>query len=1153
MKKIAGHIVQIFFVCFLLLTPGCKKQGAKDLSDAGFKTPPNNVKIHTWWHWMDGNITKEGISKDLEAMKEQGIVQATILNIGLLGDKDFGIKKVNFNSPKWFEMFQWALKEANRLGISIGAHNCDGWSTSGGPWITPEMSMKQYTWTKTIVNASQPASIKLKQPFAVRNFYKDVAVVAVKTTNTLNSFQSVSPAALLNDTMNADYLFDGCPASALAISKGDKITFRFNNPFTAEKIVLLPRRTFMWGGFENFTSTYSLASSEDGRNFKKITDLTVKGLNNMVSFSFPKTTGKFFQLSLTGTNNLESWSPFYIAECELLSENEKPLFSPEIEYLAEKTGNIKASRETDFYSASNSSNQKSNAKEVIDLSSKMSSDGTLNWKPGEGNWTIIRFGYTSTGALNQPATAQGMGLECDKMDTAAVNLHFNSFPAKLIEKAGSFTGNTFKFMLIDSWECGFQNWTANMGKEFEQRRGYSLTSYLPVLCGESSGNAETDEAVLFDLRQTIAELIENNYYKHFGDLLHKNKMEFHSEIIYGNSNYPALDILKTTQYVDLPMYEFWSSTNNEQNVTYYPANGIELNMPSCAAIGYEKPVMASEAYTGMAHYCETPGALKPFGDRAYCAGVNQMILHSYVHQPNDNKPGMTLGIFGSHFNRNNNYWPYISEWLTYQSRVQHVLQQGVASHDVLYYLGDQLPQYLTYNQSNKLPFGFMFNACNFDVLKNRIRAENGKLVLNGKNSYQVLCLPPYGTLNFETVKRIEELVKEGVVLYAPKPGRMLSLNDIKNNKKAFDELTSRIWGKIDGKSVTSNNYGKGKVYWGIPLAEVLKAEKIFPDVNTQQDDSVNFMFIHKKVDGNDVYFMMNQQNNVLRREVSFRVTGKTPEIWDAEYGTIIKPAVYSMNENYTTLPVSFKPYQSLIFVFKNEKPENFIQVVRKNGNLIFPAGKPSNLEAIPSIVIENNSYMVNSETEGDFELFSNQQKNWSMKSPKLTEFTVSDFSGTTSFQPGYSDTIQPVEFTRLQWLTESENADVKYFSGTSTYTISFKFSFKDIQPTDSILLDLGEFESIAELKLNGTNLGYLSKPGKLIPVKGILKTENILEVSVANIFRNRIIGDFAQYGKIRNLSTSSPISDFLNKDSPLKPSGLKGPIKIIAISRQILD
>jgi hypothetical protein len=991
----------------------------------------------------------------------------------------------------------------------------------------------------------------LKKPYDNRNFYKDEVVVAVKSAGPLNSFQLAAPVAVLNDTKSADFISDGCPSSGATVAKGDKITFKFKDAYTAEKITILPRATFMWANPGESTSTYSLSSSNDGLSYTKITEFTIKGLNKMTSISFEKTTARFFRLSLIETTAMDGWIPLTIAECELLPANEKPLYSSEIEYLSEKTGNVKSASEANFYSPFSDSVQ-NNVKEVIDITSKMSPDGTLNWKPKEGNWTVIRFGYTTTGVVNSPATASGTGLECDKMDTAALNLHFKNFPLKLIEKAGSFAGNTFKFMLIDSWEAGYQNWTGNMMKEFEKRRGYALTSYIPVLCGESSGNAEVDEAVLYDFRKTIADQVENNYYKHFAELLHRHKIEFDAEVIYGNENYPPLDILKTTQYVDLPMYEFWSSTDDQRNLSYTPVTGVELNMPSCAAIGYDKPIMASEAYTGMAHYSETPAGLKPFGDKAFCAGINQMILHSYVHQPTDNKPGMTLGQFGSHFNRNNSTWPLISGWLTYQSRIQDVLQQGVASHDVLYYLGDQLPQYLSYNQSNILPFGYMFNSCNLDILKNRIKVTDRKMVLNGKVAYSLLSLSPHATLNLETIKRIEELVKDGIIVYAPRPLQMLSLSDIKNNKKAFSDLVDKLWGKIDGKSITSNSYGKGKVYWGIPIGDVLKAENILPDVATQQDDTKNLLFIHKKVEGNDVYFVMNQQNQMIQREISFRVTGRTPELWDPENGNTIKPAIYTTNENYTTLPVNLKPYQSMLFVFRNEKPVQFIQSVRQNGNQLFPAKDPSKAQAVPCIVLENNSFVALSKTEGEFELTTNLKKNYTLKSAKEREFKLNDYSGTVTFEPGYSATILPVAFTRLSWLSESENPDVKYFSGTAKYLLSFTFPVDQLQQADSVLLDLGEFESLAGVKLNGTNLGRIWKTGTLIPVKGVLKTNNTLEVSVASIYRNRFIGDFIQYGKVKNLWTSSPITDFLNKDQSLKPSGLKGPMRIVAVSKQIL-
>ncbi len=293
---------------------------------------------------------------------------------------------------------------------------------------------------------------------------------------------------------------------------------------------------------------------------------------------------------------------------------------------------------------------------------------------------------------------------------------------------------------------------------------------------------------------------------------------------------------------------------------------------------------------------------------------------------------------------------------------------------------------------------------------------------------------------------------------------------------------------------------------------------------------------------------MNQQNAAISREMSFRVTGKTPAIWDPEYGSIIKTSVYTMDADYTTLPVVLKPYQSLLFVFENKKPENYIVSVKQNGKQLFPSEDTSGTPAVPCIITENNSLKAVSGTEGVFELTTEKGKNYNLQSLSETEFIVADYSGTVSFEPGYKASISPVEFTALQWLTESENPDIKYFSGTARYSISFRFPVDKLQEADSVMLDPGEFETLAEIKLNGAILGRAWKTGTYIPVKGMLKNENLLEISVANTYRNRFIGDFIMFGKIQNLYTSSPIDDFLNKDMPLQPSGLKGPVRIISIS-----
>jgi len=257
-----------FYVLIAIVMIACDKKTTDKLDVSQFQKPPDKVKIHVWWHWLDGNITKEGITKDLEAMKAQGLVQATIFNIGLFGDRDFNIKKINFNSPEWFEMFQWALKEANRLGIAIGAHNCDGWSSSGGPWITPEKAMKQMIWTKTFVTASDK-NIKLSQPQAFHNFYKDVAVVAVKTNEKQSVFQNQKPASTVNDTANAEVLFDGCPVSGLSISNSAFLTYAFKEPFTTDKIAIyLRKHDFLWWDVSDIVSKFTIYTSVMGNQYR---------------------------------------------------------------------------------------------------------------------------------------------------------------------------------------------------------------------------------------------------------------------------------------------------------------------------------------------------------------------------------------------------------------------------------------------------------------------------------------------------------------------------------------------------------------------------------------------------------------------------------------------------------------------------------------------------------------------------------------------------------------------------------------------------------------------------------------------------------------------------------------------------------------------
>jgi len=146
-----------------------------------FKNPPNSAKPHTWWHWVNGNISKQGITKDLEALKEVGIGGIQMFNIDWA--TPFG--GVEYNSPKSHDMFKYTFAEAERLGLEVAVNSSSGWSSTGGPWVTPENSMKMMVWSETQISGDEksiqlplPELNKKQKPY---NFYRDVAVVAFPT------------------------------------------------------------------------------------------------------------------------------------------------------------------------------------------------------------------------------------------------------------------------------------------------------------------------------------------------------------------------------------------------------------------------------------------------------------------------------------------------------------------------------------------------------------------------------------------------------------------------------------------------------------------------------------------------------------------------------------------------------------------------------------------------------------------------------------------------------------------------------------------------------------------------------------------------------------------------------------------------------------
>jgi hypothetical protein len=1143
-----------------------EKPNNTDVTVNEFKHPEPSSSVHAWWPWRGGMITKDGITKDLESMKRQNIAHADIFNTS---GGDFGLERIKFNTGEWYEMFQWALHETSRLGITIGVHNCDGWSSSGGPWITPDKSMKRFVFTKTMVKESDNETIILPKPNCETDFYRDVAVVAYRTNTGVSSFQNSNPRFSLNGQEIGTVLHDGSPVSMLEIKKGDAIDITFPKEFTTDKLAIFP--SYKMHPIGVFKCLLTIMASADGQSYKKIKEIEISELNKSKFIEFPKLKSKYFRIGIDDISNLSSWMQLTLSEVELLRDTEKPAYFPGTPYLREKSasvgvGDIKIFDEIVEPLAPQDIIPQGS---IIDITEKMDEDGKLNWDIPGGSWSIIRFGYTTTGATTQPSTIEGKGLECDKMDTSALNFHFNNFPQKLINYAGTYTGATFTNLLIDSWEAGFQDWTNAMPREFEQRRGYSIIDWIPVFCGELIESREKSEGFLYDFRKTVAELIEENYYGHFSELCKRNGLKLEAEAIYGYecTPRPPVDVLKANSYLDTPMSEFWTSEDGQNFVKYDRYDGIVVKFPIYSSVLYNKQIIGAESYSSDAQYSESPSDLKIFGDRAFCAGINRITLHSFVHQPFDKKPGISHGPHGTHFSRHNPWWEYAKGWMDYQARVQAVLQKGQMYSDIIYYIGEQFPASLRNKTTDDLPAGYNAIPCNYDALPG-INVSRGKLKLNN-HEFSVLILPDKRGIGYGTLLKIVDLIRNGAVVYGAKPDRLLSLAEDKD-KENFQKLADKIWAGFGGDN-TRNKYGKGVVIWGEPILQVLAELKLVPDLTTDIPAPVNIaekgkkrlygfnrntgplelMYIHKTTATKDIFFVVNQTEDLIRKDYLFGVAGSIPEIWDPVSGEVTMPAVYSEEGGQIRIPVELQPKESRFFIFRKGNPDVQINKVYFNGSQIFP-NKGGGV-AIPQVKYGQGGFVFTAQQGGKYTFTTNTGSNYTLELGGTKTYEIKDFEGRIEFSPIYVEKIGPVKISEFKSLTNFEDGAVKYFAGVAKYSVDFDVAPGFYTGKDSVVLSLGEFDAIAEVSLNGRYLGNIWHPVIRIPVKLLRDNGNHMEVTVPTMCRNRIIGDLRTYGQVKTIWVPSEAISRLDKEKLLKPTGITGPVRLINYQNKTIN
>ena len=1089
-------------------------QNAGDSLQQGFQNPPESARPRVWWHWMNGNITKEGIKEDLEWMKRVGIGGFQNFDAAL-NTPQIVEKRLVYMTPEWKDAFKYATTLADQLGLEMAIAGSPGWSESGGPWVPPAQAMKKLVWSETRVEGGRPFTGTLPKPPSTTGpfqnialggrggapppeYYADTAVVAYRAPADDVPLAELQPKVTSSGgAFDLAALTDGDLVKATALPAapvGEKswIQFEFPKPQTIQGLTMVAG-----GGRGGRGGDQAFEASENGQDYRVVASIPGGGTAER-SIAFPPVTARLFRVTfrtpepLAGRGGRGPGAPpagnapaapaapagTQIAELVLHPAAVVNRFEDKAAFAAT----------IDLYGMATPPVRDAVAKaDVVDLTSKMRPDGTLDWTPPAGRWVVLRLGYSLTGHTNGPASAEATGLEVDKLNRAYVKTYFNTYLDKYKDTVGPLMGKRgLEYVITDSWEAGVQNWTDDMIAEFTRRRGYDMRPWLPVLTGRVVESAEASDRFLWDFRRTIADMTAENHYDQLTDILKERGMARYSESHESGRAFIA-DGMEVKRAAAIPMSAMWTQlpgVNNEQ----YGYNADIRESASVAHI-YGQNLVAAESLTASSGaWSWSPETLKPTADKELAMGLNRFVIHTSVHQPvNDKIPGLGLGPYGQWFTRHETWAELAKPWTTYLARSSYMLQQGKFTADVVYFYGEDSNLTALFRASSpEVPAGYNFDYVNADALTRLLTVQDGRITTPSGMSYRVLALDPNSRhMSLPVLKKIRDLVNDGAVVVGPKPTDSPSLSD---DQAEFQTIAGQVFGSGTGEHA----YGKGKVYAGQTLAEALLALEIKPDFeSTKPHNDTNLLFVHRKLPTGEVYWVDNRNNREESVEATFRVQGKAAELWHADTGKI-EPASYRIADGRTTVPLDLDAWGAVFVVFRKAA-------------------------ATPSRTLRKRSE---------------------------TEVATVEGAWNVGFQP---DRGAPAKITLAKLSSWSDNADegVKYFSGTGTYTKTVQAPAAWFKTGARLWLDLGDVKNLAQVSVNGAALGIVWEPPFRVDVTGAMKPgANALVVKVTNLWVDRLIGDLQPNVTKKYTYTAQ---QFYRADSPLLPSGLLGPVRLIRI------
>ncbi len=1115
--------------CLLIgLAVAAQTQDQTGITDAlrhDFLNPPASARPRVWWHWMNGNITEEGIKLDLEWMKRVGIGGFQNFDAALATPQVVD-KRLVYMTPEWKEAFRYAVEMADKLGLEVAIASSPGWSETGGPWVKPADAMKKLVWTETSVPPGKifigtlPKPSSVTGPFQAVPYQEDIPLPGSEPKRPPQYYSDAAvvayrlPAAGATDEEQPTITSSAGPVDAAILKDGDLVKginipvskgadggwLRYEYPAPRTLYAVTLSRPIVGLFMPAPSLTFRLESSNDGQGFQTVADLPSTRVAQE-TVSFPPVTARYFRLKIENappSHMMDAFEPapgadpgFFgamMAGAKTDAEvNELVLYAtPRVNRFEEKAA---FGLVNDYYSISSApidSKQAVVTGDVVDLTTRMKPDGSIEWTPPEGRWMILRLGYSLTGTTNHPATAEATGLEVDKLDAKAVKEYIDTYLGTYAGAVGpQLMGHRgVKALLTDSIEVGAYNWTPDLLMQFKRLRGYDPIPLLPALTGVVVGSAEMSDKFLWDFRRTLAELTAQSHYGQIAKSAHERGLTYYGESLEG-TRVSIGDDMEMRQNADIPMSAMW---------TFSPAKGprsnyvIDIRGAASVAHIYGQNLVAAESMTSaLVPWGFSPRTLKPIIDLEFALGVNRPVIHTSVHQPLVNKkPGLGLMIFGQYFNRNETWAEQAEPWVTYISRNAYMLQQGKFNADVAYFYGEEAPLAGLYGEGSSLPkdlpIGYGFDFVNSDIVLHRLSVANGALETASGMHYRVLYLGGSSRkMTLPVLRKLRDLVKAGAVVVGDRPTGSPSLAD---KPDEFDAVADDLWGKTAGK---------GKVVPGKDANPVLASLGVAPDFEYDKTgQGMDIMFVHRHLPDAEIYFLSNRSETPRTMNATFRVTGKHPEIWHADTGRT-EPVSFRIENGRTMVPLELEGNGSVYVVFRQSTSE-------------LAGTAPSSLE---------------------------------------TKLTTLDGSWDVRFAPNLG-APEKIKLEQLGSWTENKAPGVKYFSGTAAYTKSFDLPTVWLNNGHRLVLDLGDVRELAEVTVNGRSLGVAWHPPYKVDITSAVRSgTNMLEIKVTNLWVNRLIGD-QQPGATKYTFTVMPT---YKADAPLRPSGLLGPVTVEQITQ----